>query len=95
MCWRKAPDDGVIRNFFSIKRCNPMTELLEQAITKVKKLSNVEQDAIAALIFEELEDEARWDETFEKSQDVLARLAEEALAEERAGNIQELDPGKL
>jgi hypothetical protein len=72
-----------------------MTELLEQAIAEIKKLPTDEQDAIAALILEEIEDETRWDEAFKKSQDTLARLAAEALAEDQAGNTRELDPDKL
>ncbi|EHC11724.1 hypothetical protein [Fischerella thermalis] len=58
-----------------------MTELLEQAITKLKTLPASEQDAIAAMILAELEDEVRWDATFAKSQDALAKLAAEAMAE--------------
>jgi hypothetical protein len=68
-----------------------MTELLEQAIAKLKTLSNHEQDAIAAMILEELEDERRWDESFARSEDLLAKLAAEAMAEHRAGKTQELD----
>ena len=33
-----------------------MTELLEQAITRLKTVSSSEQDAIAMMILEELED---------------------------------------
>lgn len=72
-----------------------MTKLLEHAIAEVSKLSADEQDAIAALILEEIEDENRWDESFQKSQDALARLAEEALIEDKAGKTQELDPDRL
>lgn len=72
-----------------------MTELLEQAISRLKTLPASEQDAIAAMILEELEDEVRWDVTFAKSQDVLASLADEAMAEYRAGKTQELDPETL
>jgi hypothetical protein len=72
-----------------------MTTLLEQVIAEVKKRPATEQNAIAALILEELEEEARWDESFEKSQDVLAKLAEEALAEDQAGKTQPLDPDTL
>lgn len=36
-----------------------MTDLLEKAIAKLKSLPASEQDAIAAMILEELEDEAR------------------------------------
>ncbi len=72
-----------------------MTELLEQAIAQLKTLPANDQDAIAAIILEELEDEVRWDSTFAKSQDVLAKLAAEAMAEYRAGKTQELDPETL
>ncbi len=72
-----------------------MTRLLEQAIARVQQLSDSEQDAIAALILEELEDERRWDEAFARSADVLAKLAEEAEEEDRAGLSEELDPDKL
>lgn len=72
-----------------------MTELFEQAIAKVKTRTDMEQDAIAALILEELEDEARWDDAFERSQDVLAKLAEDALAEDHAARTEQLDPDKL
>ncbi|MDZ7958101.1 MAG: hypothetical protein RMY34_09385 [Aulosira sp. DedQUE10] len=72
-----------------------MTELLSKAIARLKTLPANEQDAIAAIILEELEDEVQWDETFANSQDVLAKLAGEAMAEYRAGKTQELDPEKL
>ncbi len=72
-----------------------MTELLEQAIARLKALPAKEQEAIATIILEELEDEIRWDETFAKSQDFLALLASEAMIEHRAGKTQELNPETL
>lgn len=75
-----------------------MTELLEKAITKLKTLPPSEQDAIAAMILEELEeleDEIRWDAAFALSHDALAKLAAEARAEYRAGKTQEFDPETL
>ncbi len=72
-----------------------MTELLEQAIARLKTLPTNEQDALAALILEELEDENRWDASFAKSQDALARLAGEAMVEYQAGRTQDLDPETL
>lgn len=38
-----------------------MTKLLQKAIEEVSKLSDEQQDAIATLITEEIEDEAKWD----------------------------------
>jgi hypothetical protein len=72
-----------------------MTELLEEAIAKLKNLPANEQDAIAAMILEELEDERSWDEAFARSPDILAKLAAEAMVEYRAGKTQELDPDTL
>ncbi len=69
-----------------------MTELLEKAIARLKTLSPNEQDAIAAMIMEELEEEIQWDASFARSQDTLAQLAAEAMVEYRAGKTQELDP---
>lgn len=69
-----------------------MTELLEQAIAQLKTLPTDKQDAIATLILEEIEDEQRWDESFARSPNLLAKLAAEAMVEYRAGKTQELDP---
>jgi hypothetical protein len=72
-----------------------MTELLEQAITKLKTLPENEQDSLAAIILEELEDDIKWEKAFAGSEDMLARLATEAMAEYRTGQTQELDPETL
>ena len=72
-----------------------MTELLERVIAKVKMLPEAEQNTIATLILEELEDEARWEAAFAHSQDALAKLAAEALTEDSAGRTQKLDPDAL
>jgi hypothetical protein len=71
-----------------------MTELLEVAIAKLKILSFSQQDAIAAMILKELEDEMRWEKSFANSQDALAKLASEAMAEYKAGKTEELEPDK-
>jgi hypothetical protein len=72
-----------------------MTELLEQAIARLKALPANQQDAIAAMILEEIEEEIRWENTFANSPDFLAKLAAEAIAEYHAGKTQELDPETL
>lgn len=72
-----------------------MTELLERAIARLQALPESEQDAIAAMILEEIEDDRRWDELFSRSPNVLAKLAASAIAEYRAGQTQELDPETL
>ncbi len=63
-----------------------MTELLAQAITKLKTMSVSEQDAIATMFLEELADDMGWDEPFSQSSDLLAQL----VAERHTGKTQSL-----
>ena len=72
-----------------------MTELLEQALSAVYKLPAIEQDAIAALILDELADEHEWSAQFERSQDKLARLAAKVRADIQAGHVAERDWDEL
>ena len=62
-----------------------MTQLLQQALDAVNRLEPAEQDAIAALILDELADEQRWDEAFARSEDRLAQLAQKVRADIAAG----------
>lgn len=62
-----------------------MTPLLEKAIEEVRKLSQADQDAIAAIILEEIEDEQKWETAFANSLDELEKLSQKAIADVRAG----------
>lgn len=68
-----------------------MTELLKKAFDAVSKLPPETQNAIAARMILELEDELRWDEAFAGSQDKLARMADEAIEEFKAGKTHPLE----
>jgi hypothetical protein len=46
-----------------------MTELLRRAVAEVEKLPAKEQDAIAARLLAEIEDERQWDERFASTTD--------------------------
>ena len=72
-----------------------MTELLEQAFAEVAKLPALEQNIFAHWILDELTSEQRWQAAFAASEDVLAKLAAEALAEFEAGDTEPLDPVAL
>ena len=72
-----------------------MTTLLEQAVEKARRLSAEEQDALAKLILEEIEADAKWDAVLAKSPEKLAKLADKAWAEHEAGKSEPLDPEKL
>jgi len=68
-----------------------MTKLMEKALEKVSTLPQDEQDAVAAQILAELEDEAAWGARFARQKRKLRRLAEEAVAENRRGETRPLD----
>ena len=74
-----------------------MTKLLEDAVSKVLVLPEEDQDAIAAIVLQEIESEARWNELFShaKSADMLAKLADQAIAQARAGRARKLDLNDL
>ena len=67
-----------------------MTQLLEKALIAVYKLPPEKQDAIAAVILEELEDNRQWDETYAASQDKLAQLAQKVRADIKAGHVTKM-----
>ena len=72
-----------------------MTQLLEKAIEHLRSQPATQQDAIAAIILEELADETRWDESFQRSQDKLKRLAERTRAEIKAGRARDVGIDEL
>ena len=72
-----------------------MTKLLQKAFDEASKLPEGEQDALGRILLKELASERRWEDLFAGSQDLLADLADQALAEHRAGRTEKLDPEKL
>ncbi|MBX9583530.1 MAG: hypothetical protein K2X87_24780 [Gemmataceae bacterium] len=65
-----------------------MSALLDRAVAEARKLPDAEQDALAALILDEIEDDRRWDEAFAKSPGKLAALATRAAEQVRAGQCR-------
>ena len=53
-----------------------MTQLLEKTFDKASNLPEEDQDAVAALILDEIESERRWEKAFENSQDERERQTE-------------------
>jgi hypothetical protein len=72
-----------------------MTKLLQRAFDEASKLPEGEQDALGRVLLEELASERRWEEIFAGSEDLLAELADQALAEHLARRTEKLDPEKL
>ena len=69
-----------------------MTQLLQTAINKLKKLPKKEQDAFALRILEEIEADAKWDELFAKTTDQQWKnLIDQVDKEIDAGNHESMD----
>lgn len=72
-----------------------MTQLLQRALKEVQALPESEQDAIASFILEELADERRWEDSFARTQEQLARLAEKIRREINEDRVNDLEIDKL
>jgi len=68
-----------------------MTRLLERAFKEASKLPEVEQKALAKWVMEELEAQGKWEKAFAGSEDILDKLADEALAAHKQGKSKPLN----
>jgi hypothetical protein len=71
-----------------------MTEALRKAFEAAAKLSEADQESLAAAILAELEAEGIWDQAFRHSEAALGQLADEALGEHREGRTRSADSGR-
>ncbi len=67
-----------------------MTELLKEALDKASKLPETLQDDIAKELLADIEAELRWDQTFKETEDKLAKLADKALKDFKAGKVKQM-----
>jgi len=72
-----------------------MTALLSQAFNKAAELPETVQEQIAQQLLEDIEAELKWDQTFARTQDQLAKLADKALQEIKAKRIKKVDFDEL
>lgn len=72
-----------------------MTQLLQKVFAKAGKLSELEQNALAKWLLQELSAEKRWDKAFAESEEALEKLADEALTEHKKNRTRPLDPDRL
>jgi len=68
-----------------------MTKLLEKAFKRASKLPEIEQNALAKWVLEELDSERKWEAAFADSEDVLEKLGKEALEAHRQDKTLPLD----
>jgi hypothetical protein len=67
-----------------------MTRLLAKAFDEVSRLPEELQDEIAERLLDDIEGEARWDDTLERSPQTLEKLADKALRELKAGRTKKM-----
>jgi hypothetical protein len=72
-----------------------MTKALKKAFEVASRLPDREQDALAAAILEEMAADERWEAAVAAAPGALEQLADEALAEHRAGRSKPLNPDAL
>lgn len=74
-----------------------MTKLLERAFKTAAALPEPEQDALAARILAEIEDEQEWNRRFaattDAQWDALAAMARRGIAEEGSASLEDLIRG--
>ena len=68
-----------------------MTQALSTAVATAAQLPEEEQDALAAILLEEMESEERWSALFADSPNLLERMANEAIQDFQAGGVQPID----
>ncbi|MXZ42919.1 MAG: hypothetical protein F4Z18_14450 [Caldilineaceae bacterium SB0666_bin_21] len=74
-----------------------MNQQLKQAFQKASQLPEADQTRFARFLLAELEANRQWQELFSRpeSEDLLERMADEALSDHRAGLTSPLGPEKL
>jgi len=72
-----------------------MRSTLKKAFEAASRLPGRDQDRLAESILDEIVLDEQWDRMLAESQDALQKLADEALAEHKAGSTKPLDPDKL
>ena len=72
-----------------------MNTRLEEAFAQAAQLPPDEQEALAALLLDEIASERLWDQAFAQSQNQIAKLADEAVTEFQEGRTVLLDEEQL
>jgi hypothetical protein len=67
-----------------------MTAALQRAFLKAAALPTEQQDALAAIVLENIAAEDRWQQSCARSQDALSKLAAQTVAEDAEGRTQDM-----
>jgi len=80
--------------FFRVRRIASFSSVPVREARLLARLSEADQESLAAAILAELEAEGAWDQAFLRSEAALGRLADEALDEYRARRTKPADPDR-
>ncbi len=69
--------------------------LLEIAFKEAFRLPEIEQNAFAKWVLEELKSDRKWDSVFAESESALDWLADEAIEEDRKGNARPMSQERI
>ena len=72
-----------------------MTRALQQAIERLQQAPDDRQDALAALLLHELDEDERWLRSTADNTEKLRELVQDVLAADRRGECELLDPDRL
>jgi hypothetical protein len=72
-----------------------MTKTLEQAIERLRQMSEDRQDALAKLLLHEMEEDEQWQQSTAKHADGVQGLIQDVLEADRRGECEPLDPDNL
>jgi hypothetical protein len=68
-----------------------MTKLLVRAFKEASKLPEIQQNTLAKWVLEELQSDKEWEKMFAGSEDILDKLADEALKAHKQGKTKPLN----
>jgi hypothetical protein len=68
-----------------------MTKLLVKAFKEASKLPEIQQNTLAKWVLEELQADKEWEKMFAGSEDILDKLADEALEAHKQGKTKPLN----
>jgi hypothetical protein len=68
-----------------------MTKLLVRAFKEASKLPEIQQNTLAKWVLEELQTDKEWEKMFAGSEDILDKLADEALEAHKQGKTKPLN----
>jgi hypothetical protein len=72
-----------------------MTKALQQAIERLQQASAERQDALAALLLHQLDEDERWSRSTSANSEKLTGFVESILEADRRGECESLDPDQL